>query len=215
MCQITRTSLPSRLVMPNHDADLIDTVRLSLVDGVGPRIRRRLLDRFGDPAAVLAAAPSELREVEGVGPKALRADPPRRRRDRRRGRDRLVPQPGHRHPHRDPRRISPRPPRNPRSAGPALRPRHAQTGRRPGHRHRRHAARHGLRTAAGRTAGGQPGPGRTDDHQRPGPRDRCGRPSRRAGGRRPHARHPRQRRDEHLSARTRQAGRSRSRPAAR
>ncbi len=55
--------------MPNHDADLIDTVRLSLVDGVGPRIRRRLLDRFGDPATVLAAAPSELREVEGVGPK--------------------------------------------------------------------------------------------------------------------------------------------------
>ena len=55
--------------MPNHDADLIDTVRLSLVDGVGPRIRRRLLDRFGDPKTVLAAAPSELREVEGVGPK--------------------------------------------------------------------------------------------------------------------------------------------------
>ena len=55
--------------MTNHDADLIDTVRLSLVDGVGPRIRRRLLDRFGDPATVLAAAPSELREVEGVGPK--------------------------------------------------------------------------------------------------------------------------------------------------
>ena len=55
--------------MPDHDADLIDTVRLSLVDGVGPRIRRRLLDRFGDPAAVLAAAPSELREVEGVGAK--------------------------------------------------------------------------------------------------------------------------------------------------
>jgi DNA processing protein len=55
--------------MPNQDADLIDTMRLSLVDGVGPRIRRKLLDRFGDPAAVLAAAPSELREVEGVGPK--------------------------------------------------------------------------------------------------------------------------------------------------
>ena len=35
--------------MSNHDADLIDTMRLALVDGVGPRIRRRLLDRFGDP----------------------------------------------------------------------------------------------------------------------------------------------------------------------
>jgi DNA processing protein len=55
--------------MTNHDAELIDTVRLALVDGVGPRIRGRLLDRFGTPAAVLAAAPSDLREVEGVGPK--------------------------------------------------------------------------------------------------------------------------------------------------
>ena len=43
-------------------------MRLSLVDGVGPD-RRRLLDRFGEPGNVLAAAPSDLREVEGVGPK--------------------------------------------------------------------------------------------------------------------------------------------------
>jgi DNA processing protein len=55
--------------MNDQDAELIATVRLSLVEGVGPIIRRRLLDRFGDPATVLAAAPSELREVEGVGPK--------------------------------------------------------------------------------------------------------------------------------------------------
>jgi DNA processing protein len=55
--------------MTNPDAELIATVRLALVDGVGPRIRRRLLDRFGDPAAVLSAQPSDLREVEGVGPK--------------------------------------------------------------------------------------------------------------------------------------------------
>ena len=55
--------------MSSPDGDLIDTVRLSLVEGVGPRIRRRLLDRFGDAATVLAAAPSDLREVEGVGPK--------------------------------------------------------------------------------------------------------------------------------------------------
>ncbi len=54
--------------MPS-DAYLIDTVRLSLVEGVGPRIRRRLLDRFGEPGNVLAAPPSELRAVEGVGPK--------------------------------------------------------------------------------------------------------------------------------------------------
>ena len=54
------------------DDDLIDVVRLSLVDGVGPRIRKRLMDRFGTPRAVLTAAPSELREVEGIGPKLMR-----------------------------------------------------------------------------------------------------------------------------------------------
>ncbi len=42
-------------------------VRLAMVVGVGPRIRRGLLDRFGSAQAVFAAAPSELREVKGVG----------------------------------------------------------------------------------------------------------------------------------------------------
>lgn len=49
--------------------DLRHTLRLSLVAGVGPRTRRLLLDRFGSSEAVLAAAPSELRSVQGVGPK--------------------------------------------------------------------------------------------------------------------------------------------------
>jgi DNA processing protein len=40
-----------------------------MVAGVGPRTRRLLLDRFGSSEAVLAAAPSELRSVQGVGPK--------------------------------------------------------------------------------------------------------------------------------------------------
>ena len=53
---------------PDHD-DLIPALRLALVPGVGPRIRRALLERFGTPEAVLAAAPSLLREVSGVGPK--------------------------------------------------------------------------------------------------------------------------------------------------
>jgi DNA processing protein len=52
--------------------ELVDSLRLSLVSGVGPRIRRALLDRFGSSRAVLAAAPSQLREVEGVGPKVSR-----------------------------------------------------------------------------------------------------------------------------------------------
>jgi DNA processing protein len=53
------------------DRELIDLLRLTLIPGVGPKTRRKLLERFGAPAAVLAAAPSELRDVEGVGPKLL------------------------------------------------------------------------------------------------------------------------------------------------
>ena len=49
--------------------ELVDLLRLSLVSGVGPRIRRALLDRFDTPANVLAAAPSQLRDVPGVGQK--------------------------------------------------------------------------------------------------------------------------------------------------
>ena len=49
--------------------DLVDTLRLCLISGVGPRIRKALLERFGSARAALAAAPSELRAVQGVGPK--------------------------------------------------------------------------------------------------------------------------------------------------
>ena len=36
--------------------ELVDNVRLSLVSGVGPLLRKALLERFGTPAAVLAAS---------------------------------------------------------------------------------------------------------------------------------------------------------------
>jgi DNA processing protein len=49
--------------------ELVDSLRLTLVSGVGPRIRHALLERFGSPRAVLTAARSQLREVPGVGPK--------------------------------------------------------------------------------------------------------------------------------------------------
>ncbi len=49
--------------------DLVPLVRLAMVSGVGPRIRQTLLERFGTPEAVLAAAPSQLRDVQGIGPK--------------------------------------------------------------------------------------------------------------------------------------------------
>jgi len=53
--------------------DLESNLRLTLVSGVGPRIRQLLLERFGSAAAVFNAAPSELREVHGVGPKLCRS----------------------------------------------------------------------------------------------------------------------------------------------
>lgn len=49
------------------------TIRLSLVAGVGPRLRRALLDRFETAEAVFSAAQSELRTVPGVGVKLSRA----------------------------------------------------------------------------------------------------------------------------------------------
>ncbi len=55
------------------DSELLEAVRLCLVSGVGPRIRQSLLNRFGTAGDVLAAAPSDLRTVDGVGPKVSRA----------------------------------------------------------------------------------------------------------------------------------------------
>src|SRR6187549_1728002 len=57
----------------NGDDVLSAELRLCMVSGVGPRMRKTLLDRFGSAANIFKAAPSELREVDGVGPKLLRA----------------------------------------------------------------------------------------------------------------------------------------------
>jgi DNA processing protein len=58
-------------------ADLSDELaaelRLCLTAGVGPLMRKALVERFGSASAVFAAAPSELAEVDGVGPKLVRA----------------------------------------------------------------------------------------------------------------------------------------------
>ncbi len=51
------------------DRDLVHALRLALIPGVGPRTRQALLERFGSPEGVFAAAAGELREVAGVGPK--------------------------------------------------------------------------------------------------------------------------------------------------
>ncbi len=56
---------------PPSEEELIDLLRLELIPGVGPRTRKALLERFGTPRAVLQAAPSQLREVPGIGPKMI------------------------------------------------------------------------------------------------------------------------------------------------
>lgn len=57
--------------MPDNSfpAELVDSVRLSMVSGVGPLLRKALIDRFGSPTAVLAADAGELQRVDGIGPK--------------------------------------------------------------------------------------------------------------------------------------------------
>jgi DNA processing protein len=60
---------PDEVVDNPHRDELVHTLRLSLIPGVGPRTRQVLLERFGSAQAVLSAAPSELRGVSGVGPK--------------------------------------------------------------------------------------------------------------------------------------------------
>lgn len=54
---------------PQGTTELIDALRLAMVSGVGPRLRQALLERFGTPSAVLQAAPNDLRDVPGIGPK--------------------------------------------------------------------------------------------------------------------------------------------------
>jgi len=65
-------SQPDETVRPGDGDELTHAVRLALIQGVGPRIRQALLERFGSAAAALAAAPSELREVPGVGAKLMK-----------------------------------------------------------------------------------------------------------------------------------------------
>jgi DNA processing protein len=60
---------PSGVIDPLADPERLAALRLSMVSGVGPRIRQVLLERFATAQDVLAAAQSQLREVPGVGPK--------------------------------------------------------------------------------------------------------------------------------------------------
>jgi DNA processing protein len=61
--------MPDRSKPQTEPIELTSAVRLALVSGVGPRLWQALLTRFGTPQAVLAAPPSALRDVPGIGPK--------------------------------------------------------------------------------------------------------------------------------------------------
>jgi DNA processing protein len=56
-----------------EDQQLIDALRLALVPGLGPRLQRSLLGRFGTAAAVFEATLEELQRVPHLGPKVARA----------------------------------------------------------------------------------------------------------------------------------------------
>lgn len=60
---------PERVSLDNISAELM----LALTPGIGPRLRKKLLDHFGSAAAVIGAAPSDLRSVPGIGQKLSRS----------------------------------------------------------------------------------------------------------------------------------------------
>lgn len=51
------------------DDELLPSLQLNLVPGIGPRLQTLLINRFGSPANALAASGEELLSVEGIGPK--------------------------------------------------------------------------------------------------------------------------------------------------
>jgi DNA processing protein len=63
----------SRAPTSDESDDVASALRLAMTPGIGPRLTVALLERFGSAAGVLAAAPSELRTVQGVGPKLSQA----------------------------------------------------------------------------------------------------------------------------------------------
>jgi DNA processing protein len=57
--------VPPTATVPH--SDLADHVRLACIPGIGARLRRRLLERFGSPRGVFAASPAEIAAVDGIG----------------------------------------------------------------------------------------------------------------------------------------------------
>lgn len=57
------------------DDEFLAHVRLACVTGIGGRLRRLLLDRFGSPQGVFAATPKEIASVGRIGPKLAASIP--------------------------------------------------------------------------------------------------------------------------------------------
>src|SRR5215218_1140312 len=55
------------------DAALLDALRLTLIDGVGPRTQQVLLENFETIPGIFAASRSQLLNVQGIGPKLASA----------------------------------------------------------------------------------------------------------------------------------------------
>ncbi len=59
--------------MQNFTSEIRDALRLVLVNGIGPRIRRNLINYFGSAGKVFEADPFQLRQVPEVGGKIISA----------------------------------------------------------------------------------------------------------------------------------------------
>lgn len=68
------TEKPSATATPDlRQQSIENSLRLQLVQGIGPRVYGALIERFGSAEAVLSATPQQLREVPGVGAKLMHA----------------------------------------------------------------------------------------------------------------------------------------------
>ena len=49
------------------EENLIRSIQLNMISGLGPRLRQQLLLHFETPNAILAASPYDLQKVPGIG----------------------------------------------------------------------------------------------------------------------------------------------------
>ena len=67
------TTVAATPALPDAQQSIENSLRLQLVQGIGPRVFAELIQRFGSAENVLSASPQLLREVPGVGAKLMQA----------------------------------------------------------------------------------------------------------------------------------------------